>query len=194
MIRSNANWVFHPVSSAIRFRLFDLVQPYGQDSTHGLAAIMNDKVGGGLNSGAEMVGERLRLFNKAIQEYQAALLKLRDAYQQPDKAAVRTARDAARQAFESMQTRFHSELSLHSTSAWARQRNPLMNFERANNIARSRRSVVKLHVSDHSKVLGSGITALDFGSRVGEIHTEYKAGGDWQRRCLLKGSGSGRNA
>ncbi len=192
-----ASPIYH-ASGYVQQNIFDLVQRYGQDVTLGLATIMNDKVSGGLNSSAEVMGKRLDHFSKAIQEYQAALLKLRDAYQLPDKAVARAARETAQHAFEAMQTRFRSELSLHSTAAWGRQRNPLTNFDRANHIARSSRTTVKLHVADHSqalqlvrfgtyaKVLGNGITAIDFGSRIGEIQNEYKAGGDWNKTMFVE--------
>ncbi len=40
----------------------------------------------------------------------------------------------------------------------------------------------------HTKLLGNGLAVIDFGSRVGNIHTTYKAGGNWEREMFVESS------
>ncbi len=42
--------------------------------------------------------------------------------------------------------------------------------------------------SQYGKVLGNGLVLVDMGSRVGNIHNEYKADGDWERELFIESS------
>ncbi len=33
---------------------------------------------------------------------------------------------------------------------------------------------------------GNGLAVIDFGSRIGDIHNEYEAGGDWERKMFIE--------
>jgi hypothetical protein len=64
----------------------------------------------------------------------------------------------------------------------------------------SSRNVARLNVVDqvqasnlvkfsrHSKFLGNGLALVDFGSRAGNVHTSYKAGGKWERELFIESS------
>ncbi|MEJ2633623.1 MAG: hypothetical protein P8015_20875 [Acidihalobacter sp.] len=42
--------------------------------------------------------------------------------------------------------------------------------------------------AQHAKFLGNGLAAIDFGSRVGDIYMDYKAGGNWERKMFIDSS------
>ncbi len=35
-------------------------------------------------------------------------------------------------------------------------------------------------------MLGNGLAVIDFSSRIGDIHNEYEAGGDWERKMFVE--------
>ena len=82
----------------------------------------------------------------------------------------------------------------------ARRGTPLSSATRATNIAQSSRNVAKLNVTSqtqahnlvkftqHAKFLGNGLAVIDFTSRVGSIHNEYKAGEEWERELFIESS------
>ena len=106
----------------------------------------------------------------------------------------------ARRAFEHLQTAFHSEMRAVTAGSQARRGTPLTRAERGLNIARSSRHADKLYVANqanahnlvrftrHAKVLGNGLAAIDFGSRVGKIHTAHLAGENWHREMFVQSS------
>lgn len=113
------------------------------------------------------------------------------------KAAIK---QKAHTAFEKMQSQFSNELKVISGQVKARRGTPLTNADRATNIAQSSRNVAKLNVTSqtqahnlvkftqHAKFLGNGLAVIDFTSRVGNIHNEYKAGGEWERELFIESS------
>jgi hypothetical protein len=42
--------------------------------------------------------------------------------------------------------------------------------------------------AQHAKFLGNGLAVIDFGSRAGDIYTDYKAGGNWEREMFVQSS------
>ncbi len=81
-----------------------------------------------------------------------------------------------------------------------RKGTPLRNRTRALNIARSSRSIKKLErvstlqagklarFSKYGKALGTGVVAIDFASRIGNVQTTYNADGDWERELFIESS------
>jgi len=76
----------------------------------------------------------------------------------------------------------------------------LLNRTRALNIARSSRSIKKLELvstlqagklarfSKYGKAMGTGVVAIDFASRIGNVQTTYKADGNWERELFVESS------
>ncbi len=130
-------------------------------------------------------------------KYQDALLAYRAA-EKAKSAGIALAKEKAFSSFRNMQERFSQELGYINSGIKARKGTPFTNPERATSIARSSRSITKLHLSDdaqlnnlvkfsrYSKVLGNGLAVIDFGSRIGDIHNEYEAGGDWERKMFIE--------
>lgn len=115
-------------------------------------------------------------------------------------ASKAIAKQKAFKAFQDLQIRFRHELNAINVGVKARRGTPLSSSIRATNIARSSRSVAKLNVTSqiqahnlvkfaqHAKFLGNGLAVIDFTSRVGNIHNEYKAGGEWERELFIESS------
>ncbi|WP_249185331.1 hypothetical protein [Moritella sp. 5] len=103
-------------------------------------------------------------------------------------------------AFQKMQQGFHHELKAVTGANKSARGTPLTSGTRATNIARSSRNVAKLDIvsqvqtsnlvkfSQYTKFLGNGLAVIDFGSRVGNIHNSYKAGGNWEREMFIESS------
>lgn len=136
----------------------------------------------------------------AVKGYQAALMNYRQAVEQGIKNKS-TYRARAQAAFVQMQEQFHHELSVVNHGVKARRGTPLTDFKRATNIANSSRSVASLNVessvqasnlvkfSKYAKVLGDGLALIDFSSRIGNIHTTYKANDNWHKEMFIESSG-----
>ncbi len=77
---------------------------------------------------------------------------------------------------------------------------PLSNVDRALHIARSSRTPVKLNVmsqvqasnlmmlSKQGNFLGTGLVAINFFSRAGNITNSYRAGENWERELFIESS------
>ena len=143
-------------------------------------------------------GDRMGKFVKSVQDYQDELLKFRDAIKSGNGAAQ--ARIQAQTAFSKMQHAFKHELSTVTANVRSSKGIPLTRLDRGLNIARSSRNIAKLNVastvqahnlvkfSGYAKHLGNGLAVIDFGSRVGNVHNEYEAGGNWERELFIESS------
>ncbi|WP_320042060.1 hypothetical protein [uncultured Desulfobacter sp.] len=110
------------------------------------------------------------------------------------------AKQKAFRAFQNLQFQFKHELNAINAGIRARRGTPLSSATRATNITRSSRNVAKLNVTSqiqahnlvkftrHAKFLGNGLALIDFTSRVGNIHNEYKSGGEWERELFIESS------
>jgi len=142
-------------------------------------------------------------FVLAVQRYQNALLAYRNVMQGKGTAGATkiSAGVAVSTAFEHMQKYFQRELSMTAGLQRAsRKGTPLRNRTRALNIARSSRSIKKLELvstlqagklarfSKYGKALGTGVVAIDFASRIGNVQTTYKADGNWERELFVESS------
>ncbi len=140
----------------------------------------------------------------SVQRCQDALLAWRDAVYGKGTSGVTpaSAGQAFHTAFANMQQKFQYELRI---AALSQKRAPLKgtalnNSTRATNIARSSPHIQKLQLtsvtqanalgrfSQYGKVLGNGLVLVDVGSRVGNIHNEYKADGNWERELFIESS------
>ena len=179
----------------------------GQDKVVGVSKAMvalRDTSAALAGSAASVHAARGGAFTSAVQRYQNALLAYRDVVQGKGAPGVTpaSAGQAIHAAFANMQQKFQYELRITALSqkGAARKGTPLNNSTRAMNIARSSRHIQKLQLtsvtqatalgrfSQYGKVLGNGLVLIDVGSRVGNIHNEYKADGDWERELFIESS------
>lgn len=181
-------------------KLTELNQCFGADEVSNLAEFREHGASlgiGSIGTTASVYTNRTNSFVKALERYQTALLSYRDAVKSssPLKGPKYI---EARKAFEHLQTEFQSEMKIITSRSNSRRGTPLTQSERALNIARSSRHADKLYVADqaqahnlvrftrHAKVLGNGLAVVDFGSRIGDVHTSYLAGDDWHREMFVQ--------
>ena len=179
----------------------------GQDNVVGVSKAMmalRDTTAALAGSAASVHATRGSAFTTAVQRCQGALLAWRDVVYGKGALGVTpaSAGQAFYTAFANMQQKFQYELRI---AALSQKRGPLKgtalnNSTRATNIARSSPHIQKLQLtsvtqatalgrfSQYGKVLGNGLVLIDVGSRVGNIHNEYKADGDWERELFIESS------
>jgi len=179
----------------------------GQENIVGVSEAMtklHDTTAAMAGSTATAHTSRSNAFVLAVQRYQDTLLVYRDAVKGSGAAGATTATAgvAVRSAFGQMQKQFQRELRITAASqkAHARKGIPLTNITRAKNIARSSRSIEKLQLtsitqagavarfSRYGKVLGTGLVAIDFASRIGNVQNTYKADGNWEKELFIESS------
>jgi hypothetical protein len=182
--------------------LTNLSLSFGGDNTIALAEMTNklqEYNVGLMGASTSVYANRLGGFAGAVKEYQDALMAYRGAINSST-GAKSIAKQKAFKAFQNLQFRFKHELNAINAGIKARRGTPLSSATRATNIARSSRNVAKLNVSSqaqahnlvkftqHAKFLGNGLAVIDFTSRVGNIHNEYKSGGEWERELFIESS------
>ncbi|GAA6171672.1 hypothetical protein NBRC116592_13420 [Colwellia sp. KU-HH00111] len=182
--------------------LTDLSLSFGGDNLIALAAItakLKEFNVGLMGASTSVYANRIGDFVGAVKDYQTALMEYRHASManSPTKAA---AKQKAKIAFDKMQRKFRLEVKAITSQIKSTRGNPMTNFKRGANIARSSRSVAKLDLinpvqadnivklTKYAKVLGNGLTVIDFGGRVGNIHNSYKAGANWEREMFIESS------
>jgi len=181
--------------------LFNLVSAFGADTTGTIADVMarlETEVAVTV-AASSVYARRMGEFGHSVKNYQDALLAYRDATKSGGSAHAPAKQDAHR-AFQKMQQGFQRELSIVAYGAQSRRGTPLTSAIRGINIARSSRSVAKLNVtsvtqahnlvkfSNYGRYLGNGLAVIDFGSRMGNVRTSYKAGNNWERELFIESS------
>ena len=184
---------------------------FGEDNTLAIAEISERLKSYNINAigaSTSVYGQRLKGFGEVVKQYQDALMDYRAAMQNNNRSSARVlARQRAVTAFQKMQMGFKHEMSAVTSGIKAGRRGlPLTNVNRGINIARSSRNVATLNISSRvqasqlarfgsqAKFLGNGLILIDVGSRVGNIHTSYKAGENWERELFIESSSFGLSA
>lgn len=205
-------------NSAERCTLTKLVDATGEE-LHALAAFASrywtrenlQKMDGFVGAGATAASTRLDAFEKAVVNYQNAMLDLRrltkpgagyGAQRQQAEAAVR-------KAYQMLRQRFAIELK-HFSSEAHRARNTGTAFSNADRgilLARRRpqspKTDLRIKVADQFQAsrlaslsqfvnrLGKGMVALDAAARVDKVYEVHKEGGNWMRESSVQMTGFG---
>lgn len=148
-----------------------------------------------------VTADRTSGFVQSVYRYQQALLRYRELSRAGGhpKNIVALAEIEVRRMGAEMQSKFLPELDTIVKRNRMRKRSSLHNVDRAIEVAkhnRTKRAVAKLSFTNQSEinriikfgqyanVVGAGLVAIDFGSRIGQVHTEYLSGGDWNRELF----------
>ena len=175
---------------------------FGEDNTLALAEMtktLQDYNVGLIGASTSVYASRVGGFTGAVKEYQNALLFYRDEIQRksPFKSL---AKQKAFRAFQQLQIQFRHELNAVSSVNRSRRGTPPTSATRATNIASSSRNVARLNITsqtqannivrftDHARFLGTGLAAIDFTNRIGNIHIEYISKGEWERELFIESS------
>lgn len=189
-------------SPPIATNLTNFSLSFGGDNTIAFAEMtkkLQEYNVGLIGASTSIYAKRIGGFAGAVKEYQNALMVYREAIKS-NSATKSLAKQKAFKAFQRLQIQFRHELNAINAGVKARRGTPLTSATRATNIARSSRNVAKLDVvsqvqvhnlvkfTQHAKFLGNGLAIIDFTSRVGNIHNEYKSGGEWERELFIESS------
>lgn len=175
---------------------------FGGDNTLALAQMtqkLQEYNVSAMGASTSVYANRIGGFAGAVKNYQHALMAYRSSL--PLNPAARAlAKQRAHAAFDKMQLHFRHELNAVTGQIKSKRGTPLTSAQRGTNIADSSRNVVKLNVTSqvqandlvrftqHARFLGSGLAVIDFSSRIGSIHTNYKAGANWERELFIESS------
>jgi len=180
----------------------DLSLSYGGDNLIALADVtakLQEYNIALMGTSASVYANRIGGFAGSVKNYQGALMEYRQAVTSNSAFKV-AAKQKANVAFQKMQSQFGHELKVVTSQVKSRRGTPLTSVNRGLNIAKSSRNIAKLDVSNpiqtnnivkfakQAKYLGNGLAVIDFGSRVGNIHNSYKAGGNWEREMFIESS------
>ena len=201
-----------------RAQLMCTLDTFG-DLTTALAAFYDEQLAGlTLQDGAGLVGAgatvaeaRLTGFQKALLDYQKALLALRGHKgrgQGSGHAANATKaklEHAVRVKHKLLQMRYRAEIKKFVSAAdiGKNRGGPLTSAERGITLAGRGRKARRLHVANGAQAsriallargtryAGNGLILLDAGIRVQKVRGAYDSGGDWQRQAVLETTGFG---
>ncbi|CAG19831.1 hypothetical protein [Photobacterium profundum] len=189
-------------NSAITQNLTNLALSFGGDNLIALSSIsaqLQEYNVGLMGASTSVYANRMEGLVGSVKNYQSALMEYRLATKTKSTLKV-AAKQKAKIAFDKMQNSFKHEIKVVTSQVKSNRGTPLANFDRGANIARSSRNIAKLDVitpvqannivkfTKHAKFLGNGLAVIDFGSRVGNIHNSYKAGGNWEREMFIESS------
>jgi hypothetical protein len=190
--------------------LGDLSLAYGSENTRALAELTRrlreSKPYGvaGVGAAADVYARRMDSLGKVIQAYQHAAVEYHRIARSKSVSGIARAAAQMRlsEAKANLSKRFGIELNTIKSRLPKRQRrllraNDERMFERIRRTGRASRLDVGSSVeatdlvrfAQHAKFLGNGLAVIDFGSRIGDIYTDYKAGGNWEREMFIQ-SGS----
>lgn len=149
---------------------------------------------------AALIEKRGQNLANAANAYKKSLLDYRSAIKSKNPSAGALAKLKAKAAFDNLQVNYRTEMKMLAVRSASRRGTAFDSFERATNIAKSSRNVAKLNIvnqieasklgrlAKYSKVLGNGLTVLDFGMGANKIRTSYQKGGNWEREMFIESS------
>lgn len=180
--------------------LTDLSLSFGGDNLIALSTLSENLTGfnvGLMGASTSVYANRIGGFVGSVKDYQKALMGYRQASMAKSSNKA-VAKQRAKMAFDKMQSKFRLEVKAVTNQVKSNRGTPMTNFKRGADIARSSRSVAKLNLinpvhadnivkfTKHAKILGNGLTIIDFGGRVGNIHNSYKAGANWEKEMFIE--------
>lgn len=181
-------------------QLANMSQCFGAEQVSNLAEFREHIAAlsvGSIGTSTSVYMDRMNGLVKGLESYEKSLLSYREAARSGSLLQMAKKLEAHR-AFERLQTSFQNEMKVITSRSNARRGTPLTRPERGINIARSSRHADKLYVANqaqahnlvkltrHAKLLGNGLAVVDFGSRIGSIHTTHTAGGNWHREMFVE--------
>lgn len=196
-----------------RDQLMCVIDDFGS-STRNLAALYDrhlstldlQTTGGLVGAGATASSARLNGFQKAIIQYQKALIELNNhrGVGRGASADKLILRNEVRRAYDLLQREYRVEMKkVASPELRYKNRGSALNSaERGITVAQHRRGR-HLYVSNTAEAqqvarlarniryAGNGMVALDAGIRVTNVYDTYRKGGNWQREASIEATGFG---
>lgn len=166
---------------------------------HQLTGYVRENAIGMASALLETPGRRATGFAAALQAYQDALLKVRQAkLDRLPRAQQIPLENQARLVWQSMNRHFQVELQHYQVRGHGQRGTTLRNPQRAINQARDSRSPKPISFSNTQQAIqlnrfaraarfaGSGLLVLDAGLRTRKVIDDYQDGADWQRTATIE--------
>lgn len=169
-----------------------------------LAPMIESQSIGAVGAAATALDTRLSNFAKSANKVAQALEKVREGAQAKiPKAQMMRLEQNARALGKDFNFRFQTELNKYVGHVKGKRGTVYRNIERGINKAKSSRTIKPIQFTSApdfqslrafekgANILGKGLIVLDAGVRAGNVHTDYLAGRNWQRRAAVETAGFG---
>lgn len=169
-----------------------------------LAPMIRNQSIGAVGAAATAFDTRLSNFSKAANKLQEALEKVRAGSQAKiPKAQMMMLEQHARTLGKDFNLKFQAELNKYVGRVKSKRGSVYSNIQRGINKAKSNRTIKPIQFTSTSSfqnlrafekganMLGKGLIVLDAGVRAGNVHTDYLAGRNWQKRAVVETTGFG---
>jgi len=165
--------------------------------------IRNESIGA-IGAATTALESRLSEFGKAAKELQGALEKVRaGAKAKYPKAQMIKLEQNARTLSKDFNHKFKAEINKYVGRVKNKKGTVYNNAQRGVNVAKSGRSIKPIQFTSTvdfqnlrafekgANVLSKGLFVIDAGIRAGNVHSDYLAGRDWQKRAVVETAGFG---
>tara|TARA_R110001583_G_scaffold37034_1_gene121281 strand:- start:215 stop:1243 length:1029 start_codon:yes stop_codon:yes gene_type:complete len=169
-----------------------------------LAPMLRNESIGAIGAASTALDTRLSNFAKAANKLQDALEKVRiGAQAKYPKAQMMMLEQNARELGKDFNQKFQAEINKYIGRVKSKRGTVYSNADRGINKAKSGRSIKPIQFTSTvdfqnlrafemgANVLGKGLIVLDAGIRVGNVHVDYLAGANWQKRAAVETAGFG---
>ena len=169
-----------------------------------LAPMLRNESIGAIGAASTALDARLSNFAKAANKLQEALEEVRiGAQAKYPKAQMMMLEQIARELGKDFNQKFQAEINKYIGRVKSKRGTVYSNADRGINKAKSGRSIKPIQFTSTvdfqnlrafemgANVLGKGLIVLDAGIRAGNVHVDYLAGANWQKRAALETVGFG---
>jgi hypothetical protein len=169
-----------------------------------LAPMLRNESIGAIGAASTALDTRLSNFAKAANKLQDALEKVRiGAQAKYPKAQMMMLEQNARELGKDFNQKFQAEINKYIGRVKSKRGTVYSNADRGINKAKSGRSIKPIQFTSTvdfqnlrafemgANVLGKGLIVLDAGIRAGNVHVDYLAGANWQKRAAVETAGFG---
>ena len=169
-----------------------------------LAPMIRNESIGAVGAAATAFDTRLSNFAKSANQVKEALEKVRVGVQaKTPRGQMMRLEQNARVLAKDFNLNFQTELNKYVGSAKSKRGTVYSNIERGINKAKSSRTIKPIQFTSTpafqnlrafeqgANILGKGLIVLDAGVRAGNVHIDYLAGRNWQRRAAVETTGFG---
>ncbi|AZG73402.1 hypothetical protein [Shewanella livingstonensis] len=165
--------------------------------------LRNESIGA-IGAASTALDTRLSNFAKAANKLQVALEKVRiGAQAKYPKAQMMMLEQNARELGKDFNQKFQAEINKYIGRVKSKRGTVYSNADRGINKAKSGRSIKPIQFTSTvdfqnlrafemgANLLGKGLIVLDAGIRAGNVHVDYLAGANWQKRAAVETAGFG---
>jgi len=172
---------------------------------HEIVPLVKSESIGAVGAAATAVDSRLSEFGKAAAKYQQSLEAIRTAsLARKPRHQISMLESIAKSLHKDLNAKFNTEINKFlGKIKTGRRGSVLSSADRGIGLAKGARTFKPIQFNSTmafntlrkfesgANILGKGLILIDAGVRVGNVHTDYLSGNDWQRRAVVETTGFG---